>query len=70
MITATTIREFYDQHPELRDVPMAVATSDGRLDYLSGAGMCYEFIDTDEEGTEFAEDQQKTGLKVLVFSCN
>lgn len=26
MIKATTIREFYDQYPELRDLPMAVAT--------------------------------------------
>ncbi len=70
MTNAGTIRELYEQHPEWRDLPITICGSDGRLDYLSGAGMCYDFIDTDEKGTDFCGTEQKTGLKVLVFSCN
>jgi len=63
-----TLRELIEQHPEWADMPIAVASVCGDLDYIGdyGSGLVYE-------GEDFPDDQEYVegeGDPVLIFSAN
>lgn len=64
-----TLRQLLAEHPEWADLPLAVYTENGELDYVGCAGSVYQgedYIDPDMD----VSDPRNVKIDVLIFSAN